>query len=339
MTLLEVHSDPKINKFLQMEETVATLFYSYELSQTGTLANTILYGPPGYAKSQIATAFLDVMGHPAPKKHQFSAGMSIQSLIGMMKLGPLQEGKIEVNTDSSFINHRVAIFEEMYNAPKHVLAVLIDILMSGEYCVEGNVCYKSRCRYIIACTNVVPEVWAQGDEERADVFKAFNERFPFQQWVGWKTHTSLDYARLIESILKTESDEFAQMMGLAHEKGKTISPRTALIGAKAYLTHGLEALRPLKGIDSDLLFEFAKIDSEKQKARMKKDIQNVAKQLTKVKSVTLKDLHSCLTELSKHTDFDDQYLPAIAQVKHMYDQKIGELRDQHLGAIIDVGED
>ena len=336
MTLDEIRSNPKIAKFLQMEETVATLFYSYELSQTGTLANVILYGPPGYAKSQIASAFLDVMGHPVPKKHQFSAGMSIQSLIGMMKLGPLQDGRLEVNTESSFINHPVAIFEEMYNAPKPVLAVLIDILMSGEYCVEGNICYKSKCKYIIACTNVVPEIWAQGDEERADVFKAFNERFPFQQWVGWKSHLSTDYARLIESILKTESDEFAQMMGLAHERGKTISPRTALIGAKAYLQHGLEAIRPLNGIDKDLLFEFERIDSEKQKARMKKDIQNVARQLTKAKSVTLKDLHSCLTELSKHTDFDEAYLPSIALVKQMYDQKIGELRDQHLGAIIDV---
>lgn len=328
----------QLSGFTQMEEVIATLYYAYELSQTNTLANTILYGPPGYAKSLLAKTFLEVMGHPSPKKHQFSAGTSIQQLIGMTKLGPLQEGKIEINTDSSFINHEVAIFEEMYNAPKHVLAVLIDILMSGEYCVEGNLCYKSKCKFIIACTNIEPSTWAQGDEEKVDVYNAFNERFPFQQRVAWKDHSMISYQQLIETVLHTQSDEFCAMMAVAHEKGKTISPRTAIIACQAYTKLGLESIRSLKGVDQDLMFEFEKIDAEKQNNRHRIEAQNRARQIGKSKKVTIQDLKSCLDALNRHHEFDKEFQPDIALVKRLYDQEVAKLVAGALGTTADIEE-
>jgi hypothetical protein len=303
-----------------MERTIALLYRTYELSQAGVLSNVILYGPPGYAKSQVAKGFLEVMGHPSPKKHQFSAGTSIQSLIGMMKLKDLDEGKITMNIDSSFISHPVAIFEEMFNAPPHVLAVLIDILMSGEYCVEGNVCYKSQCKYIIACTNIVPEEWiAAADDTRKAVFEAFSERFPFQQEVSWNDHSSSAYADLVEKVLKTRSDTFCEMMEYAHTQGKTISPRTAVIAARAYLTPStdptlkpIESLQNLKGIDKGLYSEFKMMDARKEQLEHQLAWEKEAKILHKnVRKASAGDLKMVIDELTRYSPKLDQQMTTI----------------------------
>lgn len=317
MQLSDVQS--KLSSLTQMDGVIATLYHSYQLSQADVLANVILYGPPGYAKSLLAKSFYDVMGHPNSKKQQFSAGMRLQELLGMVKLGGLDEGKWEVNLSNSFLEFPVARFEEMFNAPRYILAVLIDILMSGEYCVEGNICYKSKCKHIIACTNINPSDWAATDDEKAAVYAAFCERFPWQVEVKWKTHSASDYARLIENVLHTESDAFAQMMEVADKQGKTISPRTAIIGAQAYQLIGFEALTNMKDIDPSLQFEFERIHRQASQLKHKAHWEKEVIRLSKLKNPTFGDLAVALNEISKHIPDNDEVLNAIQTIKSTYD--------------------
>lgn len=325
-------------KFVFAEKAIACMFYAHELANAGYLGNVILTGPKGHAKSELAKAFVDVMGYTPNEifKAQFSVATKPEHLFGIPNMEKFMTGELEYNIENSFLRRKVAIFEELFNAPSSTLQMLIDILMSGEFCAGGKVCYKSACLFHISLTNVDPQAWVNSqDAVRKDSFDAFSARFPFQCRVDWNHvgYTARSYAALIEKVLKVESDAFCEMMEHAAKVNNLITPRTAVLAARSYLLNGVDSMQFIEGVTPDVYEEWRKIDGRKEKIEHTMKWLDKAEKLAKgATKFTPKELREAIDELNRYpVDPDNRSLNGrIEEVNTTLASRLKKIEEEHL---------
>ncbi len=96
--------------------------------------NLIVFGPAGHGKSEMIKAVVDGLGLDDETFYQFfGEGMDESRLFGGLNFRKLEEEKIlEYFPEKSFLNSRVAVFEELFDAPASVLLALKDVLTAKE---------------------------------------------------------------------------------------------------------------------------------------------------------------------------------------------------------------
>jgi MoxR-like ATPase len=116
--------------------------------------NVIIFGPGGHAKSEMVTEALRGLGWENDSFTQFfGEGMDEARLFGGLNFRKLEEDKIlEYYPERSFLNHRIAVFEELFDAPASVLLALKDTLTAGEL-RNGAQRFPMRTETIIVLTN------------------------------------------------------------------------------------------------------------------------------------------------------------------------------------------
>ena len=145
--------------------------------------NVLLWGPPGYGKSEMTQAFFKYYKPEASVyTMSFGDGMEEAALYGGLDFNALSKsGKLEYFPENSFLNYDFAVFEELFDAPTPVLLSLKDTLTAREL-RKGTQRFPMKTKAIIGITNKCPEdIATMGDSERALI-----ERFPLVLRVDWE---------------------------------------------------------------------------------------------------------------------------------------------------------
>lgn len=218
-----------LNTSFVFVDEVARLF---ALAFTGK-KNIIIFGPGGHAKSEMTKAVIDGLEMDNDTFYQFfGEGMDESRLFGGLNFRKLEEEKIlEYYPEKSFLNSRVAVFEELFDAPASVLLALKDCLTAKEL-RNGSQRFKMRTEIIICLTNKEPnEISDLGPAAHALI-----ERFPLQLNLKWKDYSSQSYltmfekvaSRLAGPILNGFKAVLAEILSKATAEGNFVSPRTAV---------------------------------------------------------------------------------------------------------------
>lgn len=255
-----------------------------------TQKNAILFGPPGFGKSEMSKLALEALGYsidsPDPDKRlfiqSFGEGMTEDRLYGGLNFKKLRtEDTCEYNAGSgigaSFLDCGAAIFEEIFDAPAKVLLALKDTLTSG-YLRNGPQMVKSRCKVIIANTNHNPEDIA----DMGPAAKALIERFALQHNVVWNNYEVAVYKNLLKAVSAVKpykiSDPIlnilAELCAESASAGIVISPRAGVHGMDiiAKCNNG-ESLTPDDFAKLRLMPEFLAITDVSSK--FKREIENI----------------------------------------------------------------
>lgn len=195
--------------------------------------NVIVFGPGGHGKSEMVKAVVDGLGLDSETFYQFfGEGMDEARLFGGLNFRKLETDKVlEYYPENSFLNHRVAVFEELFDAPASVLLALKDVLTAREL-RNGAQRFKLRTELIICLTNKVPSEIS----ELGPAAHALIERFPLQLNLKWKDYSAASYlsmfekvaARLGGPVMNGFKAILAEILANASANGNFVSPRTAV---------------------------------------------------------------------------------------------------------------
>ena len=190
--------------------------------------NVMLYGPPGYGKSEMAKEVLDYFGLlPDTYIKTLSVETGVDELLGGINILLYRDkGIVRYNCDDSFMASEIVVLEEFADCPPATLAVLKDILTAKMF-RNGNQQYELKTKIVIGITNHQPE----SVTELGDWAKAIIERFPIRGEIYWDSHKKADYLELFKKVMP-EADEpvMNQLADLSEQsgiKGGYISPRVA----------------------------------------------------------------------------------------------------------------
>ena len=191
--------------------------------------NCILFGDAGHGKSEMVETVIEGLELSNDCFVQsFGEGMDEARLWGGLDFRAFEDEKVlHFAPHRSFLNYRVAVFEELFDAPAIVLQSLKDTLTAREL-RNGEQRFKMKTQTIIALTNRHPsEISELGAAAHALV-----ERFPLQHEVKWESYTGENFRALFKKVKPGISSEIrenlADMIGEVHENGGFISPRSAV---------------------------------------------------------------------------------------------------------------
>jgi len=212
--------------------------------------NFVFSGPGGHGKSEFLNAAFAAIEDVDPFLKSLGQGTTPEELFGGIDFKKFDTERImEFATESSFMSHEVAVFEETFDAPERSLNFLKDVLTAQEL-RNGTQRVKLVNRVLAAATNMSPTQIASANRSVA----ALIERFPLQWEVKWPSYTadnftqlfniefsdvkpSITWAEIAEMQAKTKTVKVGSMVKqiLAHvlaelrkEHKVTISPRTAM---------------------------------------------------------------------------------------------------------------
>ncbi len=195
--------------------------------------NVIIFGPAGHGKSEMIKSVIDGLGLGDETFCQFfGEGMDEARLFGGLNFAKLESEKVlEYFPERSFLNSRVAVFEELFDAPASVLLALKDVLTAREL-RNGAQRFKMQTEVIICLTNKEPnEVSELGAAAHALI-----ERFPLQLNLKWKDYSSKSYLSMFEKVAQRLGGPvmngfkavLAEILAKATAEGNFVSPRTAV---------------------------------------------------------------------------------------------------------------
>lgn len=195
--------------------------------------NVIIFGPAGHGKSEMIKSVVDGLGLQGETFYQFfGEGMDEARLFGGLNFAKLEADKVlEYFPERSFLNSRVAVFEELFDAPASVLLALKDVLTAKEL-RNGVQRFQMKTEVIICLTNKEPsEVSELGAAAHALI-----ERFPLQLNLKWKDYSAGSYLRMFEKVatrlggpvMNGFKAVLAEILAKATAEGNFVSPRTAV---------------------------------------------------------------------------------------------------------------
>lgn len=195
--------------------------------------NLIIFGPAGHAKSAIIEAVIKGMNLEGETFTQFfGEGMDEARLFGGLNFRKLEDEKVlEYYPERSFLNSRVAVFEELFDAPATVLLALKDTLTAREL-RNGAQRFPMKTEVIICLTNREPSEISQ----LGPAAHALIERFPLQINHKWKDYSARTYLQMLTKVgckpglpdPSATAPMLAELVAKATANGQFVSPRTAV---------------------------------------------------------------------------------------------------------------
>lgn len=258
--------------------------------------NVIIFGPAGHGKSEMIKSVVEGLGLSGETFYQFfGEGMDEARLFGGLNFAKLEADKVlEYFPERSFLNSRVAVFEELFDAPASVLLALKDVLTAKEL-RNGAQRFSMKTEVIICLTNKEPaEVSELGAAAHALI-----ERFPLQLNLKWEDYSAGSYLRMFEKVvarlggpvLNGFKAVLAEILAKATAEGNFVSPRTAvhafqvcqtsasLRGANHVEKQDLTDLRFLPGLEGLAQTIEQDLQRAMERAEAEKNLQAVEERL------------------------------------------------------------
>lgn len=275
-----------------------------DLAITGK-KNVILFGPGGHGKSEMIQNVIEGLGLEEETFIQFfGEGMDEARLFGGLDFLKLDVDRVlEYHPERSFLNYKIVIFEEVFDAPANVLLALKDVLTSREL-RNGAQHFPMKTEIIICLTNREPsEISEMGAAAHALI-----ERFPLQLNVQWDSYKKEDYLNLLEKIapriggvvLNGFKPILAELLANATANGNFVSPRTAvhayqivqaaatIAGRNEVAKEDLTNLRFLPGLESLAKTIIKDIDAALERRQAEKFISEMDQKINQLK-ITIKE--------------------------------------------------
>ena len=212
------------DKFIETEQMAKTLTLAMLTNK-----NCLIWGEGGYAKSTMVEEVVEKLGLKNETFVQsFGEGMDESRLWGGLDYQKLDQDRVlEYHPERSFLNFKIAVFEELFDAPPIVLLALKDALTAREL-RNGMQRFPMKTKTIIAITNRNPQ-------EISDISSAAHalvERFPLQINIKWHQQDNSMYNRLFRKVKPRVKKEvrgrLAFIIDKALNNAAIISPRTAV---------------------------------------------------------------------------------------------------------------
>jgi len=221
----------------------------------------LLYGKPGYGKSEIFKCFVDFLVEKDISKHNevftipFNENTDADKLFGMDMLHFQNTGVIRFNVKNSFANYEIVRGEEIFDANRNTLAALKLALMDKAI-DDGESKFPFRTRMFMGMTNAnLAELEEQNDPQ----INAILDRFPHKVCVDWaqdgskesilRSHTMADYGeafkRNMQDVTSNVRDTFALVCAEAtvhnlKSDTRPISPRTAYLALNCFIANDMD---------------------------------------------------------------------------------------------------
>jgi len=228
--------------------------------------NVLLWGPGGHGKSAMVMSIIAEMGmEDETSIMSFGEGTDEAALYGGLDMEALDH-VIQYFPENSFLAKRIAVFEEVLDAPPVVLQSLKDTL-TAKCLRKGAQVYPMKTKIIIGLSNKNPLEYAEGagDDNQRSSTRALIERFGIICPVKWPDYSKSAYMALFEKVCPGEElgqfkGVLAEILANATAAGNLVSPRTAVKAYRVVLAsariHGrsvakedLVALRFLPGLE------------------------------------------------------------------------------------------
>jgi MoxR-like ATPase len=164
--------------------------------------NLILSGPGGHAKSEFLEAVFRAIAGQETFVKSFGQGTSCEELFGGIDFDALNRDEgatLQYHPQLSFLNHPIAVFEELFDAPPRVVTSLKDTLTAKEL-RNGHQRHPMLTRVIAAATNHSPQEIAEGGPE----IEALIQRFPIQLEVKWDNYSKEAFVQLFAAVIGRE---------------------------------------------------------------------------------------------------------------------------------------
>jgi hypothetical protein len=319
--------------FVYHEEAVKIIYTALAMNN-----NSILYGPGGYAKSEVVKAVCNYLGIPLICKIGYK-GMTPEELFGVPNMKSLMdESKYETAFENSvFCIPGVLCLEEGMDLSPQTAASLKDIITEKGF-REGSNKKDSLISSIIITGNKDPE-----DESLDESIKAFYlERFPYRYNMVWKSHLESDYLKLFSTIYAPDvyEDQFKQLLLVAkvceasNLQNNRISPRLSIYASSVALSLGVDFLDTITAFDSTFLksalSQIKKDEELKSESDFLSKIRNEIDSITKlvkgnlnsdqlfINYGILKALDSKLQSLS----YSDNSFTQLVEIKKSIDENL-----------------
>ena len=230
-----------------------------------------------------------------------SIDTSVEELYGGFDLAALKDRNEQFfNFENSFMNKRVAIIEEILDAPAVTLQAFKDIL-TRKWFANGKQMRPIKTQIIIGLTNHNPQDLAAKGESQ----KAICERFLYNHKLQWEKYDFGNYNNLLRkryqnscSISKERFDILLKLMlsiiQSNLDEGKNTSPRTAInafgaiLDAAKYEKDDFQCISSLKFIQEfseemrDMMSSH--MNSIKERIESKEKLENFTKKINEVKN-------------------------------------------------------
>ena len=256
-------------QFHNAEKTIEVLYHAFT-----TGSNAILYGPGGFGKTEITSAFLRYFKIPSFVKVGYS-GMDVEALLGIPNIKKLMdESEYKVAFEKSvFNNSGVLVLEEFLDVKPTVAAALKDILTSGGL-RDGDNLIPSKIGPVIICSNKSPDDVSTDDSTAA----FYKERFPLSLYVTWDNFRVSDFMKLYELSFGEEHLEDLRLIAEICAVSGEVSPRIALKAAQIFITsESLDAIQYVGNLNmSRVEFIQEKLRVEKLAATVKVEVEKIS---------------------------------------------------------------
>jgi hypothetical protein len=272
------------SNFVYHEEAVKVIYVALAMNN-----NAILYGPGGYAKSEIVKAICTYLGIPLICKIGYQ-DMSPEELFGIPNMKNLLDNSTYETAfeNSVFCIPGVLCIEEGMDLSPQTAASLKDIITEKGF-REGSNKKDSLISSIIITGNKDPE-----DESINESIKAFYiERFPYRYNMIWKSHLESDYLNLFSVVYDKETydDNFKKLLLVSKAcessnlQNTRISPRLAIYGSKVAISLGINYLNTLPAFDNSFLkLSLDKIQKEEQLQTESQFLGKISNEVTTIKN-------------------------------------------------------
>ena len=247
-----------------------------DIVQFGLMSNknVIIFGKGGHGKSEMSEQYIKALGLDAFTQ-SCGSGLTEEKLFGGLNLKKFNDtGEIEYLVQNSFMNHEVIVFEELLDAPIHVLLSLKDILTSKRF-RQGHQQFKIKTKFVLCLTNR-----SRAEVTEDNSIEAFMDRFPLEYEMNWKNYNASNYFKLVRKVVPQVDEDDAQlladMFSSLWNAGVFISPRTAVHASELFHNFGIASLRFLQGIDQKV------IDAVKKDVEAKKAVRDLKNAHTKL---------------------------------------------------------
>ena len=274
--------DTLSNDYIYMEEAIEHIWTGLVMGK-----NVLLYGPGGYAKTDLVKDIMRVLEIPLNKK-VIHPGITVEHLFGVPDMEKLmKESKLEYAWHQTvFACPGVLALEEGLDAQGDIMATLKDIITEHGL-RDKDLLYESLASSFIITTNKSPEEYGKDDSVKAFV----DERFPYTYKVVWDSYVYEDYKLLFEKKYKNKFTNdlniLAELCEQEANRNNIISPRKAIYSADLVLQLGLNSLKTIG---------FNNIDINEYKERVKsKNSYNKLKIILDKTSMMLSDIHNIYT--------------------------------------------